>query len=255
MNRIIQNHGQSLNGPDSSNSTTIRRTLVEHGLRPANNNSNHQNDSLATISAIKTIAKKHRDEQRELQELNRKLAGYLDNVHDLETYNGQLLAEFDDLTEKWGSNIDKLHGTYGPQLKSLRNGLDNSLRDQVHQTLQLKQHEYDISETQQRINAFDGDTKNRLYALEQELNNSSNDLERLKKQFDQRSTDIIQQRSNLENLGNEFDGLQTELLNHRLERIMVENELQTLREDALFQNALYEAERKEILLFSKFFFS
>lgn len=252
MNRTIQTNGENYNGPESSNTTTIRRTLVEQGIRPVNNDNNHENGSSTNISAIKSIVKQHQDEQLELQELNKKLSSYLGHVHDLETFNGQSLAELEDLRLKWGNNIAKIDKTYAPQLKTLRNELDNSLRDQILHELQLKQHEYDIDQTQKRIKAFDGDFENRLKAAEQELKTSFDDLEKLKNLFERRSTDLIQERTILENLGNEFDGLQTELLNTRLERILIQNELQTLREDAAFHEANYQAQRAEILSLSKF---
>jgi chromosome segregation ATPase len=251
MNRTIQTNTQNFNGPESSNTTTIRRTLVEHGVRPVNDDTQTQNGPSTNLSAITALAKQHQDEQRELQQLNAKLSSYLGHVHDLETFNGQLLAELDDLKQKWGYDTDKLHATYDSQLKTLRDGINNSLRDQILPELQLKQYEYDIWQTQQRINALGGDPRYRFNELEQELNNGIKDLERLKNQFDRRSTEIVQQRTNLENLGNEFDGLQNELLNQRLERLMLQNELQTLREDLAFQDAIYQAQRQEILSLSK----
>jgi chromosome segregation ATPase len=250
MNRTSQINGEDHNGSEHSNWSTIRRTLVERGLRSVRNLTNNKNSQNGPSTTISTITKQHEDEQRELQELNTKLSTYLDHVHNLETYNGQLLAELDSVREKWGANTEQLNAKYGPQLQTLRYTIDNSLRDQVLQELQLKQYEYDIWQTQQRINAFDDDTKNRLNEVQQELQNSIDDLEKLKNQFDRRSADLIQQRTKLKNLGNEFDGLQIELLNHRLERIMVENELQTLQEDATFQDANYQAQREQILSLS-----
>lgn len=248
MNRYTQANGENTNGLVNSNSTTIRRTLIEHGLRQTNNDDNSPNDSL---SAITTITKQHQDDQRELQELNTKLSSYLSHVHDLETYNGQLLAELDELTEKWGLDSNKTNTELTPKLKTLRNDLDNSLRDQIYQELRIKQYEYDILQTQQRIDNLINDTPNRLNELQEVLDDTNADLEHLKTEYDRRSKDLIKNRSYVENLGNEFDGLQTELLNHRLERILVENELQTVRESIAFQNIIYQTQREEILTLSK----
>jgi chromosome segregation ATPase len=246
MSSLIQTNKKSFNGLDKTNSATIRRTFIERGIRPIENNHTDLNSS-----AIKKINQQHQNEQQELQELNVKLSSYLGHVHDLETFNGQLLAEIDELRRKWGDNTEQLNKTHGPQLRAFREGIDDSLRDQVLQELQLKRYEYDIGQTQERINAFEDNTSNRLNTMQDELNNSINNLEQLKNQFNRNSADLIQERNYLENLGNEFDGLQIELLNHRLERIMVENELQTLREHAAFQKANYQAQREEILSLSK----
>src|SRR5690349_11757982 len=115
MNRTIQTNEENLN----PNSTTIHRTFIEHGIRPINNNNNS--------STIKIITKQHEDEKRELQELNTKLLIYLDHVQHLENYNGQLLAELDNITEKWSDNTEQFNTTYGPQLQLLRKTIDNNL--------------------------------------------------------------------------------------------------------------------------------
>jgi chromosome segregation ATPase len=250
MSSSIQTDAKIFNGLDKTNSATIRRTFIERGIRPVVTGATDSNSL-----AITKITKQHQDEKQELQELNTKLSHYLGHVHDLETTNGQLLAEIDQIRQKWGDNTKQLNKTHNPQLRALRKGIDDSLRDQVLQELQLKRFEYDIEHTQQRINAFEDNTPNRLNILQDELNNSVNNLENLKKQFDRNSTELIQQESYLQYLDNEFDGLQIELLNHRLERIMVENELQTLREHAAFQKANYQAQREEILSLSKLLIS
>lgn len=262
MSSSIQTNGERFNGLDKTNSATIRRTFIERGIRPIVNNQTYSNGLSTTSSTIPTtnptiptINKQHQDEQRELQELNTKLSNYLSHVHNLETFNGQLLAEIDEIRRKWGDNTEQVNKTHNPQLRAIRDNINDSLRDQIFQELQLKRYEYDIEQSQERINAFDDDTTNRLNTVQEELNKSINDLENLKNQFDQYSTDLIEQRNYLENLDNEFDGLQIELLNHRLERIMVENELQTLREHAAFQKANYQAEREEILSLSKYLFN
>lgn len=250
MSRTIQTDTQNFNGLDNSNGTTIRRTIVERGVRQTSNNDNPSGGGPSTSSAIITITKQREDEQRELQELNSKLSSYLGHVLNLETYNGQLLAELEALKDKWGLDTERLNAAYAPQLKTLRNGIDSSLHDRIFEELQLKQNEYDMWQTEQRINTLGDDAADRINKLQQDLNNSVQDLEKLKTQYDRRSADLLQKRSKLENLGNEFDGLQSELLNQRLERLMVENELQTLREEAAFQDAIYQAQREEILTLS-----
>jgi len=114
----------------------------------------------------------------------------------------------------------------------------------------LRRFENDIRQTQQRINAFEGDASARLNAVQEELYAATNDLENLKALFDRRSADLVQQRTNLNQLIEEFDGLQVEVLNQRLERLMVQNELQTLREHVSFEDANYQAQREEILSLS-----
>jgi chromosome segregation ATPase len=235
------------NTQQSDDSTIIRRTLVERGLRPVNDG-NIVNGSSSNISAIATIVKQHKDEQRELIELNAKFAVYLDRVQYLENYNQQLLNNLNDLKQTWGGDATELQSTYGPQLQALRNAMDDTLRDQALQELQLKRHEYDLWQIQEQIATLDGDNDLiRFNFLKQELDGSTMELDLLRNQLDQRFIDLTKQRNLMEHLLKELNDLKNELDTQQLERILIENELQTLKEHAAFQDAIYQAQRKEIL--------
>jgi chromosome segregation ATPase len=236
-------------------STTIRRTLVERGLRPASRNGiEHERSSSQSSATIvmSTIARQHEDEQRELQELNAKFSIYLDRVHYLEDYNRKLSSELDSLKQAWGSDATQLQSAYAPQLLALRQAIDGAIRDQSLQELKMKRHEYDAWQIEQQIAALDVDhDAQRLNLLKQQLDSSNLELEHLRTQFDQRLTELARQRAQMENLLNTLDGTKNELDNQQLERILLENELQTLREHAGFQDAIYQSQRAELLSLSK----
>lgn len=234
------------NRPDNFDYDITRRTLVEQGFRPINDNSSNEN----TSSAIALRTKQHEDEQRELQELNTKLSTYLDHVHNLENFNGQLLADLENVAKQWGKDSDKLNASLAPQLEKFRNTIDDSYREKILQELTLEFYEADIRDKQERIKNFDSDTKRRVAELEQEVQHSAEYLNNLKHQFDRRSNDVAQQRDNFTKLDKELDNLRQELLNQRLERLMLENELQTLREQAAFDEANYQIQRDDILSLS-----
>ncbi|CAF1676579.1 unnamed protein product, partial [Adineta ricciae] len=220
-------------------STIIRRTLVERGLRPASDE-NRPSGHLSTATAITTITKQHQDEQRELQELNNKFAVYLDRVHYLENRNHKLSSELNDLKQAWGGDAAQLQAVYNPQLQALREQIDNAMRDRALQDLQLKRHEYELWQIQQQIATFDDyEDINRINHLKQELDNTHLELEQLRNQFDQRLGDLTRHRSIMDDLLKELEGLKNELDNQQLERIVIENELQTLREHAAFQDAIH----------------
>lgn len=236
----------------SDGSTVIRRTLVERGLRPVNDG--NQTTSSSTTAAITTITKQHEDEQRELQELNNKFAVYLDRVQYLEDYNHRLLADLNDLKQTWGGDGVELQLKYGPQLNKLREDIDNALRDQALQELQLKRQEYDLWQIQEQIATLDSDNDvNRLNFLKQELDASNLDIEDLKNQLDLSFANLSKYQSIMDNLLKDLNDLKNELDTQQLERIIIENELQTLKEHAAFQDAIYQEQRKEILSLSKDF--
>jgi len=233
-------------------STIIRRTLVERGLRPVNDE-NIKSGHSSTLAAITTINQQHKDEQRELQELNKKFANYLDRVQYLEDYNQRLIDDLNTIKETWGGDGTALQAKYGPQLKTLRNEIDNALRDHALQELQLKRHEYDLWQIQQQIAIFDDEEDiNRLNFLKQELDASDMEIELLKNLLDQRLPDLSRYQILMDNLLKELNGLKNELDTHQLERIILETELQTLKEHAAFQNSIHQAQRKELLSLGKY---
>ncbi|CAF4422966.1 unnamed protein product [Rotaria socialis] len=240
-------NGENLNGFENSNTTINHRTLVEHGTGRIVNGTNSQNGPTSAISTIETQTKQYEDEKHELQELNYKFAMYLDHVRDLENFNGQLLVELESLKRKWGNDVNQLHVILGLQLGSVRDTLDDGARDNGLQELELKRHEDYILIIRQRIATFESDIKNQLNEAQQKLNVSSNVLEQLRSQYEQNSKNLDQQRTVVNNLSNEYDTLESELVDHKLKRIMVGNELQTLRERAAFQHAIHKIQSNCIL--------
>ena len=227
-------------------STVIRRTLVERGLRPVNDIS-----TASTTAAITTIVRQHEDEQKELQELNAKFAVYLDRVQYLENLNQRLQAELTNLRQAWGGDAIEIQSNFDPQLNNLRRGIDDSLRDQALQELRIKRSEYDIWQLQQQIAALNYEQDQQYFRLlEQELDGSTVELEHLKNQLDEKFANLDKQRHLAESLLKELNDLKNELDTQQLERIMLENEVQTLREHAAFQDAIYQSQRNEIVTLS-----
>lgn len=233
------------------NSTLIRRTLVEHGLRPVDDEKTAASKN-STIAAITAITQQHQDEQRELQSLNTKFAAYLDRVQYLEDHNQQLTADLHQLKEAWGGDIDHIHGIYNSQLGVLRGELDKAIEDQALQELKSKRNDYDAWLTQEQIAAIDPDYDVfQLNALRQEFDGTSMELEQLKRQCDESFAELGRIQNMTDAYYNEVSGLKNELDNHQLERIITENELQTLKEHAAFLKSIFRVERQDILSLSK----
>ncbi|CAF2412358.1 unnamed protein product [Rotaria sp. Silwood2] len=246
--RTPNTYGNSSTKPQQfDDSTVIRRTLVERGVRQVGDSNTVKGPS-STAAAITAIARQHDDEQRELQDLNAKFAIYLDRVQYLEDYNQRLSADLQNLKQEWGGDMSQLQAAYGPQLQALRLALDHAIRDQAFQELQLKRHDYDIWNIQEQITSIDGgyDTY-KLNILKQELEASNIGFDQLKSLYDKTFIDLENLKNLMNNLLKEIDGLKTELDNEQLERIMMENELQTLKEHLAFQCCVYQIQRDDLL--------
>src|SRR6185369_9607485 len=107
----------------------------------------------------------------------------------------------DNLKQTWGGDATELKLIYEPQLQTLRHEIDNVLRDQALQELQLKRNEYDLWQIQNQISILDSDNDiNQFNLLKQELDNSNIELQHIKNQLDQYFTDLTKQRNIMENL-------------------------------------------------------
>lgn len=242
--------------PDSSQSndaTVIRRTLVEHGLRPTNDDNQLASSSTSTAAAIETITKQHEVDQRDLQELNSKFSAYLDRVQYLENHNHRLQDDINNLKEHWGGDATEVILKFGPQLQKFRDDIDNALRDKNLQEFQLRRQEYELWQIQEQLAAQDPDSDvNHLNRLKQDLDASSIEMENLRSQLNQNATQLSRQQSLMDNLLKDINDLKNELDTQQLERTLIENELQTLKEHAAFQDAIYQIQRKEILSLSNY---
>lgn len=225
-------------------SKTVIRRIVEHGVRPLSGDQSGQ--SSTTNQVITSIVRQHADEQKQLQELNNKFAAYLDRVHYLEDRNKRLTNELDVLRRAWGNETSQIQSIYDPKLRDFRRSIDQSIKDQAIQELQLKRYEYDIYQIQQQINSLNPEfDREKLILVKNQLDRSAVELDEIRVQFDQRLQDLARQRETMEFFLSDLNNLKNELDSRQVERIVLENEIQTLREHGAFQDAIYQVQRSE----------
>lgn len=223
-------------------STTIIRRVVERSVRPQIDGEN----SLSTNKILTTIARQHQDEQREMQELNNKFSAYLDRVHYLENQNKFLNKELDFLRKNWAGETGKIQVEFDPKIRELRRSIDDSIRNQALQELQLKRHEYEIFQIEQQINSLNPDhDRERLAFVKNQLDQSIVELEQIRVEFDQRLKDLSRQRQSMEFSLSDLNNLKNELDSRQIERILLESEIQTLREHAAFEEATFKVQLDE----------
>ncbi|CAF1534139.1 unnamed protein product [Rotaria magnacalcarata] len=246
--RDSNNYGSVSAKPQQlDDSTVIRRTLVERGIRPVDDG-NSSNNKGSTVAAIAAMNQQHKDEKRDLQDLNAKFATYLDRVQFLEDCNQRLTAELLNLKQNWGGDIDQLHSTYGSQLQTLRCDLDQAINDQTLQELKLKRNDVDIYQLQEQIAAIDPNyDEYHLNKLKQELDLSLLTVEQLKSQADKSFIDLGRLKNLMDHSLQDVNSLKNELDNQQLEHIMIANELQTLKEHIAFQCSVYQVQRADML--------
>lgn len=82
--------------------------------------------SNSNVSSVKTTRAR---EKKDMQDLNERLANYIEKVRFLEAQNKKLVAELDDLKSKWGKETAAIKEMYETELKEVREVLDDTAKD------------------------------------------------------------------------------------------------------------------------------
>lgn len=229
---------------DRGDSTVIRRTIIERGVR-----SSDYPGGRASTEAMKNFAHQHEEEKREMQELNTKFGAYLDRVKFLETQNRKLQAQLDDLKQKWGFDSGKVKDQYDQALVSLRKQIDDVTRDKALAELRAKRAEYDASLIKHQTdfaNELVNLDKNRLTMLKQQLEGSGSELDALRSRYEDKKGEIERSKAEVKRLLDQLENLKNEFDSESMGRVMIQNELQTLEEQLAFMKAVHEEERNEL---------
>ncbi|CAF0915038.1 unnamed protein product [Adineta steineri] len=226
--------------------TVIRRTIIERGIRASDNSAGGRAGGL---EAVRKLAKQHEGEQLEMQELNTKFGAYLDRVKFLETQNRKLQAELDSLKQKWGFDSGKVKDQYDQGLVSLRKQIDDVTRDKALAELRAKRAEYDASLIKHQTdfaNELVNLDRNRFTMLKQQLEGSGSELDSLRNRFEDKKQEIDRSKDEVRRLLAQLEDLKNEFDQESMQRVMIQNELQTLEEQLAFMKAVHEEERNEL---------
>lgn len=229
----------------------IKRTTIERGVRllntPASGSSlddsgDYLGSPMKTL-AIAAIKQKRDSEKQTLNQLNDRFAKYIERVKFLENQNKKLLAELDDLREKWGDESRSIRERYEPELLEARATIDDTTRQKASSEIRAKRAEYELNNLKRQHDetlATAQMDKTKIANLEYVLQENLVELELLRRQINDAENDIVKYRGEVARLGDDLNALLTDLDNETLRRVKLENEKQTLEEQIPFLNAIHE---------------
>jgi chromosome segregation ATPase len=153
-----------------------------------------------------------------------------------------------------GFDSGKVKDQYDQALISLRKQIDEVTRDKAVAELRAKRAEYDASLIKHQsdfANELVNLDRNRFTMLQQQLQGSGSELEALRHRYDDKKQEIDRSKSEVDRLLKQLDDLKQEFDKESLDRVMMQNELQTLEEQLAFMKAIYEEERNELASLGK----
>ncbi|CAF0704106.1 unnamed protein product [Brachionus calyciflorus] len=225
----------------------IKKTTIERGVRLAHGD----DDSLAPVKAVAVAAiKQKRDQEKQvLSQLNDRFAKYIDRVKFLEGQNKKLLAELEELRQRWGEESRLVKERYEPELLEARATIDDTTREKAISEIRAKRSEYEASNYKRQyddaLNLIQAD-KNKMANLEYLLQENQVELDLLRRQMHDAESDIEKYKREVARLNEDLQRLLSDLDQETLRRVRLENEKQTLEEQIPFLNAIHEQEIAEL---------
>ena len=115
--------------------------------------------------------------------------------------------------------------------------------------LLAKRAEYDVSLIKHQTdfaNELVNLDKNRFTMLKQQLEGSGSELDALRNRYEDKKQEIDRNKAEVRRLLGQLDSLKDEFDKESMDRVMRQNELQTLEEQLAFMKAVHEEERNEL---------
>lgn len=226
----------------------IKRTTIERGVRLAHGDDDY---SVAPVKALAVAAiKQKRDQEKQvLNQLNDRFAKYIDRVKFLEAQNKKLLAELEELRQRWGEESRLIRERYEPELLEARATIDDTTREKAISEIRAKRSEYEAANFKRQyddaLNLIQAD-KNKMANLEYLLQENQVELDLLRRQMHDAESDIDKYKKEVLRLNEDLQRLLSDLDQETLKRVKLENEKQTLEEQIPFLNAIHEQEMAEL---------
>lgn len=149
----------------ASKNVIIQRTSVL-GAAPGGNRASYTRDStlqyatsgvspgafsLDTTRNVSNVKKSRVQEKKDMQDLNERLANYIEKSRFLEAQNKKLSDELEKLKSKWGKETNMIKAMFTAELEEARRLLDEASKDKARMEVRVASIEEILAEMQKRF--------------------------------------------------------------------------------------------------------
>eukprot|EP00731_Ephydatia_muelleri_P016002 Em0009g426a len=184
-------------------------------------------------------------EKEQLQELNGRFVNYIEQVRKVKEEKLILEAELQRLKDQDNNEVDRIKALLENELADARALIDETAREKAQQQLQAAQYKAeadelkaDVKELNEKFTSIEqkldaAETKNN--GLDAQLRTTIIERNKLQKQVKDYEAEIGELRERIEDLQDSFN-------KETLNKVALQNEIQTLKEEAAFNKKMHDEE-------------
>lgn len=202
-----------------------------------------------SASAAKSFLEATDKEKKEMQNLNDRLANYIDRVKNLEEQNRKLVQDLEDLRGQWGKDTSEVKIRYSTTLSTARKDIDQAARDKAALDVKVARLRDDLNEYRNRFEDIqrrrEGDREN-ITQFTNMIADAQSELEMLRARWKQLTDEEKRFTGDNARLWDDLTKARNDLDEETLGRIDFQNQVQTLLEELEFLRRVHEQEVKEL---------
>lgn len=200
-------------------------------------------------NAATAIRDSREKEKKDLQDLNDRLAGYIEKVRFLEAQNRKLAADLEALRSRWGKDTSSIKQMYEGELTEARKLIDETAKQRAEVEKQIGKLQDELANYRRKyedaLKHREAD-KEKIEGLLTQLSDAEAEVALLRRRIENLEEEVTRLKKENVRLVGELQRARTDLDQETLNRIDYQNQVQTLLEEIDFIRRVHDQEIKEL---------